>query len=712
MRKVGIVIGIITLIFLVAAAVFAATFNVNQYRGTIQSELERHLERRVTLGDMHLGLFPPRLQVQNLAIADDPKFSDPKPFVAAEELDVSVKLLPLLHRSVEISSVNLQRPAVELIKDAQGVWNFATIGAKQKSAPSQNKQQFSLAELVVQDGQVSITDQQGHKPRMMYDHINLTLTDFAPDTPFSVDASVHFPGQGAEEIRLQGKGGPVQQANPAATPFHGSVDWKGVDIAGLQAFLHTPALANSDGVLSGHSKIASESGRLSAEGQIAVDKLRIRGAEVGYPVTGDYEVNDDLASDLLRINKAVVKLGQTPLYASGTVNMKPDPAQLDLNLKANNVSLAEIARLAAAAGIAFAPGSSVNGNMNADVQVRGPSDKLALSGTIQGSNIQASGKDIPQPVQIKAINLALTPDEIRSDNFPVVSGGTTVNTQFSLRSYTSKTPLVDATLKAPQAELPAILAMAKAYGISGLDKLSGTGTLSLDMRATGPVQAITSDEIMRALNGNVNLNFNNVRYSGVDIGHELAGIGRFLNSAASLQKDQGFTNILKMTGNLVVRNGMAQTNNLQALLDMANVGITGNANLVTQALNLDVTGVLSKGFSQQVGGTGIGGYMNTALANNQGEIVIPAIVTGTFQHPVFGPNVQKIAQMKLKGLLPSTNNPLGGASGILGNLLGQRNANPNPGQPNTQQPSNPVDQLLDIFGRKKKQNTDQPPPKK
>ena len=125
------------------------------------------------------------------------------------------------------------------------------------------------------------------------------------------------------------------------------------------------------------------------------------------------------------------------------------------------------------------------------------------------------------------------------------------------------------------------------------------------MHAAGPLQSITSDEIMRALNGNVNLNFNNVRYSGVDIGHQLASIGQFLNSAQSLQKDQGFTNILKMTGNVVVRNGMAQTNNLQALLDVANVGITGNANLVSQALNLDVTAVLSKGFSQQVGGTGI-----------------------------------------------------------------------------------------------------------
>jgi hypothetical protein len=153
---------------------------------------------------------------------------------------------------------------------------------------------------------------------------------------------------------------------------------------------------------------------------------------------------------------------EAPL-ATGTVNMKPTPAELDMNLKANNVSIAEIARLAAAAGIALAPGTTVNGIVNADIYARGPVDKLALNGTVAGRDIQASGKDIPQPVQIKAVNLALTPDEIRSDNFPVISGGTTVNTQFSLRSYTSNTPLVDATLKAPQAELPAILAMRRSH---------------------------------------------------------------------------------------------------------------------------------------------------------------------------------------------------------------------------------------------------------
>ena len=114
----------------------------------------------------------------------------------------------------------------------------------------------------------------------------------------------------------------------------------------------------------------------------------------------------------------------------------------------------------------------MNGTVNADIQARGPADKPTLNGTIAGRDIQASGKDIPQPVQIKAVNVALTPNEIHSDNFPVISGGTTVNTQFSLRNYASSTPQVDATLKAPRAELPAILAMAKAYGVTGLDKLS------------------------------------------------------------------------------------------------------------------------------------------------------------------------------------------------------------------------------------------------
>jgi len=257
--------------------------------------------------------------------------------------------------------------------------------------------------------------------------------------------------------------------------------------------------------------------------------------------------------------------------------------------------------------------------------------------------------------------------------------------------------------------------MAKAYGVKGVDKINGAGTLNLDMHAAGPLRAISSDEIMKALNGTLNLNFNNVKYSGADINHELASIAGFLNKSNTAS--QGFTNILRMTGNVLVKNGIAQTNNLQALLDLGNLGVAGTANLVTQELNLHATAVLSKDFTQKIGGNSVGGFMQTALANNQGELVIPALITGTFSNPRFAPDVQQVAQMKLKGFVPNFNNPAGAVSGLLGNLLGQQaqqqqnqQQQSSPQQTQQQQQQNPVQQLIGIFGKKKQQQQQQPQP--
>ena len=707
MRKIGIVFGILVVVLIIGIAIFAATFDVNRYRGRIQAELEHRLDRKVSLGQMHLSVLPPRFQVQNIAISEDPKFPNPKPFVQADQLDVSVKLMPLFSKSIEIDSLKLQRPTVELVKNQLGVWNFSSLGANAPKA-SGSKSEFSLSELAIQDGLVAITDLQRKQPRTVYDHIDGTLNDFAPEQPFALQVAARMPGAGNQEIRLQGKGGPIAQGDPSSTPFHGTLDLKGVGIAGLQHFLNNPALADSDGTLSGQTKIQSESGKLSANGQMNIQNARVHGVDVGYPITADYDLSDDLKNDLLTITKGTLKLGQTPLSVHGTVNTRPTPAQMDLNVKASDVSIAEAARLASAFGVAFGPGTTVNGRVNADIQARGAANKPALNGTISGREIQVTGKEIPQPVQIKAVNLALTPNEIRSGQFNVTSGNTTMSTLLSLKQYTSNSPIIDATVKAPNATLPEVLSIARAYGVSGLDKISGLGTINIDGRITGPVKSITSEDILRVLNGSANLNFNNVRLSGTDIAHQLATIAGFARPG---EGDHGFTNISRMTGNILVTNGVARTNNLQALLDVGNVSATGTANLVTEALNLSVSAVLSKAMSQQVGGTSIGGYMNTALANNQGEIVIPVLVTGTFKNPRFAPDLQKLAQMKLKGLVPNFDNPGGAASGILGTLLGQKGNQTQQPQQQQQQPQNGVQQLLDLFGKKAQKNPPPPPPK-
>jgi uncharacterized protein involved in outer membrane biogenesis len=718
MRKIGIVLGILFLLIVVAGVVFYATFDINDYRGRIQSELQERLGRQVSLGDMHLKILPPSFQVQNVSISEDPSFGSQTPFIQTAELDVSVQLAPLFHKQVEINSLELKRPRVELVKNQKGNWNFSSLGNQNaQTAPRTPSREgssssgFSLAHLIVTDGQIAITDRQAGQPRAVYDHIDLNLDDFSASHPFNLQLAAHLPGPGSQEIQLQGQGGPIAQSNPVATPFHGTLDLKNVAISGMKQFLSSPALNNVDGTLTGQTKIDTEAGKLSASGQTTIQNARVNGTDVGYPIAADYTVGDDLVNSLLNITRGTVKLGQTPLALTGTVNTKATPPSLDLHLQASNVSIAEAARLASAFGVAFAPGTTVNGQMTADIQARGPASKPILNGTLSAANVQVSGSNVPQPVEVKSVKFALTPNEVRSDNFNVTSGDTTVAAQLGVKQYTSAAPILDATLQAPNAKFPAVLAMAKAYGVTSLDKISGLGNLNLNMHLTGPVKSITSAEVVRALNGTLNLGLNNIRMNGADVNHQLASIAGFLKPG---QTDQGFTNISRLTGDVVVTNGVAQTNNLQALLDLGNVAVKGNANLVTQALNLTANAVLSKSTSQSVGGTNVGGFMNTALSNNQGELVIPIVITGTFQNPHFAPDLQSVAQMKLKGLVPSFDNPGGGLSGVLGNFLGQKGTQqPQPGQDQQQQQpaQNAVQQVLGgLFGGKKQQPKKPNPP--
>jgi hypothetical protein len=182
------------------------------------------------------------------------------------------------------------------------------------------------------------------------------------------------------------------------------------------------------------------------------------------------------------------------------------------------------------------------------------------------------------------------------------------------------------------------------------------------------------------------------------------------------------------------------------LIEGGTLAAAGAVNLVDQSLNMRLTAVLSKSYSQQVGGNQIGGFMNTALANNNGELVLPVLVTGTFSQMHFAPDVQAIAQMKMNNLLPSFGNPGQLTTGLLGAITGRKgsgqsaqggiggvldaitgkpkenqqypsqqpgaasqNNSANPPQTQQQQQQNLVNGIVGMFGKKKQQPAAQPP---
>jgi AsmA protein len=674
MRKAKIIVAVALAVIVVVLGAAWLLIDPNSYRGQLQTKLEEQLHRKVVLGNMKLGFFPVRLTVDKVDISEDETFKSQFPFTQTQKLDVQVSLAGLFSGNVRVDSIELDKPQVELIRNADGVWNFSSIGGKDnkpnppddKSSDSGSKTGLSLKRLTISGGSIAITDTFRKKPRTVYGPIDISLTDYTPGKPFAFDIAAHLPGSGSQTIRLKGNGGPMPESGPAGLPLKATVSLNDIDLAGLRQFLDGGAASTAKGTLSGETQIESQSGKLSATGKLELKEAAVDKLDIGYPIAFDYAVSSELEKGLVQITSATLKLGPTPLSLTGTVNTNPNPVEVDLRLKTGEATITEIARLASAFGIAFSPDTTVAGRVSGDVRAQGPVDRVALNGSIAAHDLKISGKTVPQPVQVRAINLALTPAEIQSNDFEAISGKTTVIGKFALRQYSSKSPQLDLSLRAPGAALSEVQSIAKAYGVTGLDQLSGAGNLNFDLRATGPVETVASADIAKSLNGVMNLDFSTVKIQGFDALYQLSRIGGFKSSG----NDKGYTDVIKLAGRITVKNGVADTSDLQAQLLDGTLSTTGSADLSSQTLNLRAMAVFSKAFSDKMGGTKVGGYLTTALSNEKGEIVIPALIGGTIQKPKFSPDAKTFLQLQKQRLLP----------GLLDKITGGKPEPTQPGQ--------------------------------
>ncbi len=628
MKKLWIVLGGLVVVVLAVLVMLPRMLDVNRYHDRIQAELQSRLDRPVQLGQMNLGIFPPTFKVQNAVIGEDPKYNSGMPFAQTAELDIQLKLQPLLHGDVQVASLRMVRPQVELIRAADGAWNFSTIGThhEQQAKNEQASKPLQLDHLQIDDGSMAITDREAKQPRMEYSHIDLKLKDYAPGKPFEIVASAHLPGGGKQVVKLDGRGGPIDDATLVSTPFDGTLQLDQVALRGIKQYLNSQAMAGTDASISGNLRFKNESGKVSTTGKLRMDSVVAHGKQLGFPIELDYNASDDLNAGVIAVSGTQLKVGSSQFVINGTVNGKSNPALADLKLNTQNTSLAELVKLADAFGAAISPGMQPSGLLTADLTAKGPLSGPAVAGTLKATQLKVSG--------VVANSLLIT----------------------------------------------------------------------LNMAPPGA-------DVMQTLTGKVSVNMTDGELTGVDMSQKLGEIGKFTGAS---KVGQGATRVSSLTGDFDLRNGVASTNDLKALTDAGTMAATGTASLVNQELDMKATAVLSKTSSQQVGGSGIGGMMTTAMANNNGEIVIPVIVTGTIPSPKVSPDLTAMAKMRMNGLLPSFSNPgqltqgvlagaRGGAGGVLGALTGKT---PGAASSNQQQNGNAVQNAIGglggLFGGKKK----------
>lgn len=708
--------GLIGLAALAAALVAALLLiDAEKLRPTLEAQLQKALARPVKLGRLSLSWYPLGVRAEAVEIGEDPRFGT-RPFVTAKELRASAKILPLLSRRVEVQSVDITAPQVELIR-RNGVWNYESVGGPKTDSASSSAT-VQLGGIEIHDGVAAVT--LDNEPRVVYPKTNLSLSDLGP----------------------------------------GSLTFK-------------MTAAGTAGDMSGNLKADGQMRNGALKGN-----LSLKDARLGKAAFGDVTAKVDLTrngnnTDIHLLDVALGKLGFT---AKGTVRGD----QLALAVELPRSPVADLVQLAAAFGEGLPPGMKADGQMEAKLQVHGTTSEPRITGRIDAGDLRLSGGSIKQEVRSRALQVDLLPEAIRSSPFEITCGNTKLSGSFSIRDYSSARPLLESAVMTQNSDIADLLQIAQAYGFADsslratgratlnlrahgpltkgtplqlagkgsldnvtfqaarfdhadvsfptptagtvlinrleyekivltsvkanatfrngilrLEPLTGNlyggavnGVITVDARAKNNVIAmqihidkVEASQILKVLSSlpelisgpltaDINLNFapkgnedllkamsGNValRFAAGKL-HTMNLLGQ-LSTVASFvggpKLTEKYTSFLGMQGDLKLDNGIAQTSGLKFNLSDATATFTGTMNFIDQTLNMKLLSVLAPKLAEAVGGTRIGGYLTAAVRNSKGELIIPTLVSGSLSSPRLAPDAPAIAKLKLQNTVPN-----------------------------------------------------------
>ena len=693
--------GILTLL-LALAALLPLLFDANSFRPQIQSALETGLKRKVELGSLGLKMFPLSVSVSNVKVAEANGWDAGPPFLVADEVLVKIDLRALLNKQVKIDSLAVIHPTIRLSSNADGKWNFQSLGQQSEGSGESN---LSISELTVKDATL-ILSRAGSVPQSLT-AVNVTLHDFKPGKPAKVEASGHLPGEGKQLVDVSGtldKG------------FDGKFQLTDVSQAGLKGIGATGTVrAPAGGAIQFSTNLTAVEPAFSGaiEGNITPGEqmkaslqgknLQMNRKEWKHPVRISTLIMT-LDQDTASFQPFVVESGDFKANANLKVTEVAKAPTIEAEIDSSG-TIAQMLATASAFGMNVS-GINANGKIALQATLKGSAAQPAAlsyraSGTLNETEIVVAGLD--KPVQLRHASFHATPKliqfEVDTPELSLIptaqaqSGGSgkqssksstairqalqgsarigklitssltfdNVVTQFSLNHGTLKMdPLqgnlygggITASIESDLRQDP--VAVKVSTKINAIDAVKFLGsTTGLKQILAGKLSAdggfqfnLNSNEpLAKSLSGNFKFELLDGRLNGLNLMNEFARIGRFLGFA---MKDTSFTDFLKLAATMKIENGLATSDNIRLEFGGGSLGAAGTLNLLDEKMNMKLMTTLDRDISKSAGGTQIGGFLSTALANEKGELILPLLATGLLSKPHLVPDGERIAKMKLQ----------------------------------------------------------------
>ncbi|MCH9637119.1 MAG: AsmA family protein [Gammaproteobacteria bacterium] len=190
-------IGAVILLGLVSLIGLVVFVNPNDLKPQISQAVTQFTGRQLQLGgDIQWSIFPwLGLQLSNAKLTNNPGFGK-NPFAQIKKLDIQVRLLPLLHKQLEIGKLQVNGLTLYLLKNAKGRvnWEGPLTSSKKTSSHSENNRLerlkpigFIVTGLGIRDGHIIYVDQQKNK-RFEITHLQFKSANLAinKSSPFDI----------------------------------------------------------------------------------------------------------------------------------------------------------------------------------------------------------------------------------------------------------------------------------------------------------------------------------------------------------------------------------------------------------------------------------------------------------------------------------------------------------------------------------------------
>jgi AsmA protein len=258
-------------------------------------------------------------------------------------------------------------------------------------------QNLSVDDAQIKNGTVTLATTGQAAAAAVYQQVNAQITNLTPksDSPFSVSAQL--PGGGA--LSANGKLGPLNQQNNAATPLDAQLTLKHVDLATAGVL---PPDAGISGVADLQAQVQSDGQTLNVTGssQIANIKLAKNGQPSAKPVQVRFAVSQNQQAMTGQIQHATITVGAAAIDLAGTFQSSGPTTGINLKVIGNAVPIDELQAFLPALGVRLPSGSRLQGGtLTTALTISGSTASPIISGPVRLDNTQLAGFDLGSKLQ-------------------------------------------------------------------------------------------------------------------------------------------------------------------------------------------------------------------------------------------------------------------------------------------------------------------------